>query len=140
MNSNDCIEQKGIVEEIDNGIARVMVTSLSACASCHAQETCHAGEIASKEIEVFVGNSEFKKGELVNIQMQKSLGLKATFLAYLLPIVIIFVTLLILRGTSLGEGLMAVLSLLVLIPYFIILYLFKNKLSKKFQFSLTKVT
>lgn len=139
MNSTDCIEQKGIIEEIDNGTAKVHITSLSACASCASKGSCIAGESADKTVEVFIGDQNFHKGELVNIRMKKILGLKATFIAYVLPFIVLLTTLLILTESGIGEVLSGLLSLVVLVPYFLILFFLKDKLQKTFQFTLSKV-
>ncbi len=139
MNSIDCIEQKGIIEEIVNVTAKVHITSISACASCASKGACHAGETASKYVDVFIGNSNFHKGEVVNISMKKTLGLKATLLAYILPFIVLLITLVILVETGVNEGIAGLISLIVLIPYFLVLYLYKNKLQKVFQFTLNKV-
>lgn len=139
MSSTDCIEQKGIIEEIDNGTARVQITSLSACASCASKGACHAGETASKYVDVFIGNMNFREGEVVNVSMKKTLGLKATLLAYVLPFIVLLITLVVLVESGVNEGISGLISLFVLAPYFLVLYLYKNKLQKVFQFTLNKV-
>jgi sigma-E factor negative regulatory protein RseC len=139
MNSTDCIEQKGIIEEISNGTAKVHVTSLSACASCATKGACHAGESANKTVEVFIGDQNYHKGELVNIRMNKTLGFRATLLAYILPFFVLLITLIILTELEISEVISGLLSLAVLVPYFLILYLKKDKLQKTFQFTLNKV-
>ena len=140
MTSTDCIEQKGIIDDIENGVAHVLITSVSACASCQANSACHMSETAQKEVDVFIGNSNFHKGEPVKVLMKKSLGLKATFLAYVLPFIILLATLIILTNIGISEAISGIFSLLILIPYFLILYLSRNSLQKTFQFTLNKVS
>lgn len=139
MNSNDCVEQKGIIEEINNGIATVNITSFSACASCQSKSACGMTESADKHIHVLVNETLFKKGELVKILMKKSLGLKATLLAYVLPFIAIIFTLIVLKSIGVEEFISGIVSIAILALYFFILHLFKDKLQKTFQFTLNKV-
>jgi sigma-E factor negative regulatory protein RseC len=139
MSSTDCIEQRGIIEEIENGTAKVKITSFSACASCTSKDGCMTSESVDKTISVFIGDKQFNRGELVKISMKKTLGLKATLLAYLLPFVVLLITLIILTEIGISEAISGLVSLAVLIPYFLVLYFFKHKLQKIFQFKLNKV-
>lgn len=139
MSSTDCIEQRGIIEEIENGTAMVKITSFSACASCSSKDACLTSESANKTISVYVGEEQFNRGELVTISMKKTLGLKATLLAYILPFIVLLITLLTLIEFGVNEAISGIISLAVLIPYFLVLYFFKHKLQKIFQFKLNKV-
>lgn len=140
MTSTDCVEQKGIIEEIKDGVAKVNITSFSACSSCQSSSACQMGEATEKVIDVSINPSDFHKGELVRVIMKKSLGLRATLLAYIIPFIIILLSLIILTSTGISEGISGVVSLLLLVPYYIVLYFFKNTLQKTFQFTLNKVS
>lgn len=139
MNSSDCVEQKGIIEEINKGVATVNITSYSACASCQSKSACGMSESTEKHIHVAVEENLFKKGELVKILMSKSLGLRATLLAYVLPFIIVIIALLVLKEFGIHEGVSGLASILALVVYFYVLYLNKDKLQKTFQFTLNKV-
>ena len=93
MDSIDCVEQKGIIEEITNGIATVNITSFSACSSCQSKAGCDMSESEEKQIHVAVDSNLFKKGELVKILMKRSLGLRATLIAYVLPFCFVLIAL-----------------------------------------------
>lgn len=139
MNSNDCVEQKGIIEEINQGVATVNITSFSACSSCESKSACGMSESTEKQIHVPLLKDNFKKGELVKIIMKKSLGLKATLLAYILPFLIVIIVLIILKEFGINEAISGLASLAILAVYFFILHLYKDKLQKTFQFTLNKV-
>ena len=139
MDSINCVEQQGIVEDIKNGVATVNITSFSACASCQTKGACGMTEVAEKHIDVAVNEEQYHKGERVNILMKKSLGLRATLLAYVLPFLIIIFALIILTSIGVSEGLSGIISIGALILYFFILHLAKDKLNKTFQFTLNKV-
>ena len=139
MNSIDCVEQKGIIEEITNGIATVNITSFSACSSCQSKSACGMSESEEKQIHVAVDSHQYKKGELVNILMKRSLGLRATLLAYVLPFCFVILALIILTSAGINEAIAGLISLGVLALYFLLLHLNKGKLQKTFQFTLNKV-
>ena len=63
-------------------------------------------------------------------------GNKAAFLAYLIPIVLLLVVLFTCLGLGLGEGLSALISIVALVPYYIVLYLRRDKLKKKFEYTI----
>jgi sigma-E factor negative regulatory protein RseC len=139
MSSTDCVEQKGIIEEINNGIATVNITSFSACSSCESNGACGMSESTEKHIDVAIDTAHYKKGELVRVIMKKSLGLRATLLAYILPFLIVIIALIILTSTGISEGISGLIAIIALALYFFILHLNKNKLQKTFQFTLNKV-
>ncbi len=135
----DCVQQKGIIEEIKNGIATVNITTFSACASCQANGACGMSETAEKKIYVAVEKDRYQKGELVSILMKKSLGLKATFLAYVIPFILIIIALIVMSSIGIKELYAGIIALALLVPYFFILHFFKDKLQKTFQFTVNKV-
>lgn len=138
MGSIDCIGQKGIIEDIINGIARVNITTFSACTNCDSKSSCLMGESKTTIVEVKIEEGQFKKGEFVEVIMKKSLGLHATILAYLVPFLILFSSLIIFIKIGLNDSLAGLLAIVLLAPYFLILYLFRGILQKKFRFSLKK--
>ena len=139
MDSTTCVEQKGIIEEINKGIATVNITSFSACASCQSKGACRMTETSEKYIEVAINPDDFKTGELVKVLMKQSLGLRATLLAYVLPFMIVLLALMVLTSLGMPEVFAGLLSLVMLSVYFVLLHFFKDKLQKTFQFTLNKV-
>lgn len=139
MSSSNCIEQKGVIKEIDEGLAKVLITSYSSCVNCESKVACNIGESAIKEIDVPITSGFFSVGEQVIILMKRSIGIKAVTLAYFIPFVILMSSLAITNSFQLEEILSGIISIFILIPYFIILYLFRNKINKTFSFSLKKI-
>lgn len=139
MSSTNCIEQQGIIEEVENGIARVMINSFSACSSCHSKESCGSNDIKQKEIVVKVPENQFKAGEMVMVSLNQSLGYRAVLLAYLLPFFVMLFLLILLTQMGLTETFVGLMCLLFVAIYFFILYLFRNRHKKTFQFTLKKV-
>jgi sigma-E factor negative regulatory protein RseC len=134
------IEHKGIISNIDGNSIFVELYVQSACASCHAKGMCGA-DSATKIVEVIsFDTSFFSIGELVNVKLREHLGMKALLLGYLLPFIILIAFLIFfLSALNLSEGLSAILAIAMLIPYYFILYLFKDKLKKEFDFKIEKI-
>jgi sigma-E factor negative regulatory protein RseC len=129
------ISHEGIVQKVDNHSVTVTIMSASACSGCHAEGACSLSGKEEKSV-IINGNFNFKTGETVNVLMKESLGYRAMFLGYLLPVLIVIAVLvaLILTGTKeLAAGLISISSV---IPYYLILMLFGKKINEKFEFNI----
>ncbi|PLX08553.1 MAG: hypothetical protein C0596_06755 [Marinilabiliales bacterium] len=138
MSKNSTIEHSGVVSEITEDAVIVDLMVQSACSACHAKSVCGV-DSAQKSIEVRTTNKAFSIGEKVNVIMRESLGMKALFLGYILPFLFVVTALLILLETGSSEGLAGLVSLSVLIPYYITLYFFKDKIKREFNFYIEKI-
>jgi len=128
------IEHQGIIISIDGSIAHVKIEQTSACASCHVKSVCGASEKSEKIIDANIMQDDLKIGDQVTIIGQKSLGMQAILLAYVLPFVIIVATLFIANIFTSNELIIGTCALASLIPYFILLRLMRNKIQAKFKF------
>ena len=128
------IEHQGIIISIDGSIAHVKIEQTSACASCHVKSVCGASEKSEKIVDANIMQDDLKIGDQVTIIGQKSLGMQAILLAYVLPFVIIVATLFIANIFTSNELIIGTCALASLIPYFILLRLMRNKIQAKFKF------
>ena len=67
------------------------------------------------------------------------MGLKAVFCAYMLPFLLVLTALLILLQTGSREVVAGTVSLCILGIYYLVLYLFRSKLSKEIVFKIKKL-
>lgn len=128
------IEHPGIVQTKGDGVVTVLITQSSACSSCHAKGACTAADKSEKLVEALVIDNNLEVGDAVIVYGQRKLGMKAVLWAFVIPFVILFVTLLLLQQTGLSEAWKGTLSLATLIPYYIILSFFRENLKKGFCF------
>ena len=133
------IEHKGIVQRVSEDKITVGIISESACASCHAKGACNVADIKDKEVEIIKFSGIFHVGQQVMIIGRSFQGFKAMFYGYLLPFVVVISTLIISNSISSNEGLNGILSLGILVPYYFILVLFRNKLKKVLEFEIKPV-
>jgi len=84
--------------------------------------------------------SGFKVGEDVMIYGTTSMGMRAVALAFGIPFLVLIIVLFIAYScTEENEILSGMVALLSVIPYYIVLYLCKDKLKKKFSFTLKTI-
>jgi len=136
MNEKATISHEGIVESIGTGSCQVRILQASACSSCSARQLCRSSESKEKLIEVRGHYPTLHVGDNVTLSGSVRQGLRASILAYVVPLILMLAALFI--GVHLGgEGIGALAALLVLALYYGALYLFRNRLGKEFAFSLT---
>lgn len=131
------IEHPGIITKIEGNRASVMILSQSACVSCQAKGACNMSEMEEKNVDVNLTDPQlYKTGQQVNVIMRQSQGNLAVFLGYVLPFFVLLATLIGLTASGYGEGFSGLVSLGILVPYYFVLYRFRNKLQATFSFSL----
>lgn len=137
MKSEEIISHEGIVNKITDDELEIKILAQSACAACHAKSTCGMGEQAEKILTVpKPKDKEFTLNQKVNVKMAIGQGNKAAVLAYLIPIILLLAVLFVCLGLGMSEGWAALLSILALVPYYIILYLRRDKLKKQFEYTI----
>jgi sigma-E factor negative regulatory protein RseC len=138
MNINDCIEQKGTIEEVAGRRIRVRMKAISACESCKTKSVCKFIDTQNSSIDVIDESGNYSVGEEINIRIKKSLGYKALFLGYILPFILVILFMIVFSGLGFNEILTGIISLSVLAVYYTVLYFFRNNIRKVFIFTLTK--
>ena len=139
MTHDRLISHEGLVVSAGKDKVRVKIMSISACASCHAKGSCTAADMSDKYIDA-LPEETFSAGDKVNVVINEKSGWKALFYAILLPFVILVSVLFILSASGKSEPFSAVISLLSLVPYYFILYLFRKRFEKKFSFKAERRT
>lgn len=131
----DNITHDGIISSISKDVITVMIVSKASCASCQVKGACSASDIEEKIVEVKRNlNDRHEVGDKVTVMMDQSLGTLAVMFGYVFPFLVLLIGLILFTQTLSSEGLAGLLALLLLIPYYFVLYLTKNKMAKKFQF------
>jgi len=139
MNSSVCFEQKGIIESNNNNRIIIRIDRESACGHCDARGICNLTGQSERTIEIDDASQGYTVGETVLVTITRSMGNRAILLGYLLPFVLLVTTLIICTVYSLPEWMAGILSLLVLLPYYFFLYLFRERLRKNITFSIRKI-
>ena len=131
------IKHKGVVDGVEEGCVRVRILQSSACSACKVASHCNASETKEKIIEVQVADAvKYQLGDSVVVVADTAVGFRASLYGYLLPLLLMVVVLVAVLKITQSEGYAAVSALGILIPYYIGLYLLRNKLRNKLSFSL----
>jgi sigma-E factor negative regulatory protein RseC len=138
LSNTDVYIHSGIISKISGKGLIVSLDENVHCESCRAKGTCGISDSASKEVEISFPGDSFKLNEHVNVVLKKGLGLKAVFWAYIFPFLLMLTTLLI-ATPFLIEWVAGLLSLLILVPYYTMLYVMQNVFKKTFKISILKI-
>ena len=137
MAAGSVIRHKGIVSESDGKQVRVNIIAHSACSSCKAKTACGMSESQEKIVEVS-DSRHFAVGEEVMVNMDQALGTRAVLLGYFFPFLVLFISLVVMIQVTGREGLSALIAISLLAPYYLVLYLFRDRLKKRFSFRIEK--
>jgi len=129
---------RGIVSKILDDKFIVSLKGNVNCEGCKAKSACGVSESNDKEIEVSKTVQSFNLNEEVDVVLKRELGLKAVFWAYFFPFILMVFTLLISSG-FVKEWISGLISLFILIPYYIILYFLQENFRKVFKVSIFKI-
>lgn len=131
----ETIDHAGVVQKRGEKSVIVLIAASSACAGCIAGASCSLPGTEDKIIEVS-GSYNVKPGDKVNVIMKQSMGYNALFLGYLLPLILIITILVVLISMKVSELAAGLTSVAILLPYYLILYLFRKQINQKFTFTL----
>jgi sigma-E factor negative regulatory protein RseC len=134
-NGKNTISHIGIVQKSCNDSVTVRITSESACSGCHAEGSCSISGKEEKDV-VVKGNYNVNEGDTVTVAMEQSTGFTALFFGYIFPLLPVIITLIVFMSLGFSELVSGLLSVASLVPYYLILYFFRNRINDKFNFSI----
>lgn len=136
------IEHEGKVIAVDKDYISVEIINKSACAACHAKGVCGASDEAVKVVEVAQDittlTDDYQVGEIVNVVMSPAMGTQAIWIAYVVPLILLVASILVFSLSGAGELLTGLGTLGVVALWYLGVFLFRNKISKIFIFSIEK--
>ena len=135
----DIIKHRGIVEKVEGAHVVVRIVQTSACAACSAKGLCNASESKEKQIDVFEAGASYRIGEEVVLCGSTSMGMRAVFLAFGIPMLLLLFALFVSMQVTDGDDLVSSLvALFAVVPYYLVIYFMKDKLNKTFSFTIEK--
>ena len=106
------ISHEGIITAIDDNNVEVKILSKSACASCNIKGACNMSEMKEKIININTPKAnDFQIGQNVMVSMGLGQANKAVVFAYVIPTIILF-------------------------SMIFILFLFRDKMKRKFEYEI----
>ena len=128
------ISHSGKIVDIQPDFITVEIVAESACASCHAAGLCHTADAAQKQIAVPFTFGDWQIGQEVRVFLKRSMGFKAVWLSYAIPLVILLAVLLGLLELGFGELSAALLAIGSVCFYYLVLLFFRDKLRNEYSF------
>ena len=137
MSSYSEITHRGRIVSITPEYTTVEIVSESACAACHTKGLCSLGDSKIKQVEVPTrGWDNYTVGQEVSVVLRATMGHKAVWLAYVVPLLVMVAALLgILAagGSVLLAGLGAIGAVAV---YYGVIWLLRDRLRKEYVFNI----
>ena len=138
--TNNTIKHLGIVESIQGSHLSVRIVQTSACAACSAKGHCSSADSKDKVIDITdTAASSFRVGERVMVVGEMSMGMMVVMLAFIIPFVLLVVSLFLFMALIGNELYAALLSLIILVPYYFVLWLNKTRLKQQFSFTIKPI-
>ena len=137
--AKDYITHQGIVDRIEKHKVMVKITQKAACSDCHAKSACLSSDRKEKIIEVSDNSGQFTLNEEVIVSVQSSMGLFAVALAFVVPLILVTLTIFVGTRISENEAISGLIGLFILVPYYFILYISRSKLKENFVFTISKI-
>ncbi len=137
MSSSSEISHRGRIVSVTPEETVVQIVSESACAACHAKGLCSLGDATVKEVSLPTrGWDRYAVGDEVNVVMRASMGHKAVWLAYVVPLLVLVAALLgtlAAGGSELLAGLAAIGAVGL---YYGVIWLLRDRLRKDYIFNI----
>ena len=131
------ISHSGIIERIDNECVHVRIVQTSACAACKVAGSCHAAESKEKIVDVYKSNVDgLKVGDTVTVTASTQIATQALLLGFAFPFLLLVLVLILVLWLTADEATAGLSALASLLPYYGVLYLFRNQLRDKFAFDI----
>lgn len=134
MKKNE-ITHTGKIIEITPDFTTVEIMVSSACASCHAKSLCGMSEEEEKVIMLPTDPyAAYKVGDQVQVYTKMSMGLKAAWISYVIPLAVLMILILSLSDVIESEALRALAAIGGVGIYYFFIWLFRDKLANEFVF------
>lgn len=135
------IRHSGRITAISPEWTDVEFVSSSACASCKASALCGMSESEKKNVRVRTSVfDDFGVGDEVNVVLKASMGFKAVWVAYAIPLVLLVCLVLLLPVFGLSEAMTGLFAVLGVGIYYFLLYIFRDRLKNEYEFKIEKLS
>ncbi|MBQ8811933.1 MAG: SoxR reducing system RseC family protein [Bacteroidales bacterium] len=129
------IRHEGRIIDIDKDFTTVQIIVSSACASCHAKALCGMSEEEEKVIMVPTDPYTVRKiGDKVEVLSKMTMGLKAVWISYVIPLAVLMILILTLSPVIGNEFLRGGVAIAGVAVYYFFIWLFRNRLADQFEF------
>ena len=134
MKKNE-ITHRGKIVEITPDFTTIEIIASSACSSCHAKNLCGMSEDQEKLIMLATDPyAAHKVGDEVEVCTKMTMGLKAVWISYVIPLAVLMILILSLSGVFENEALRGLAAIAGVGIYYFVIWLFRDRLKNEFTF------
>lgn len=131
------VSHTGKVVSMTPQVTTVQIVSHSACSSCHASGLCGLSEYTEKAIQVPADPyAHYGVGDEVQVVLKASMGMKAVWIAYVLPLVVLLAVTLGLIALGVGEVASGLAGIGAVGVYYLAVWLFRDRLRNEYVFTI----
>ena len=134
MKKNE-ITHRGKIVEITPDFTTIEIIASSACSSCHAKNLCGMSEDQEKHIMLPTDPyATHQIGDEVEVCTKMTMGLKAVWISYVIPLAVLMILILSLSGVFENEALRGLAAIAGVGVYYFVIWLFRDRLKNEFTF------
>ena len=131
------VSHKGKVIKMTPQVTTVAILQHGACSQCHAAGLCGMADVAEKAVEVATDPyAGYGVGDQVEVLLKASMGMKAVWLAYFIPLMVLLAVILGLTALGVAEVPSALAGIGAVAAYYLGLYLLRDKLKNEYIFTI----
>ena len=131
------VSHTGIVEGVADGCVSVRILQTSACAACKVAGHCNAAEAKEKMVDVWCADAaRYAVGQQVTVAASMAVARKALVLGFVMPFLLVVAVLVAVLYLTKNEGTAAMAALGSLIPYYLLLWLYRDRIQRDITFQI----
>lgn len=134
MKKNE-IAHRGKITEITPDFTTIEIIASSACSSCHAKSLCGMSEDQEKLIMLPTDPYATRQvGDEVDVCTKMTMGLKAVWISYVIPLTVLMILILSLSQVFENEAFTGLSAVTGVGIYYFVIWLFRDRLKNEFTF------
>lgn len=133
------IKHAGVIDSIAGRSVKVRIVQTSACAACKVASRCTASESKVKLVDAVCDSAaaaRLQPGQEVVVSTTTAMVGNALLLGFGIPLLLLLATLVTLIWLSYDEGTAALASIAVLLPYYLLLWAFHERIGRRITFQI----
>ena len=134
MKKNE-ITHRGKITEITPDFTTIEIIASSACSACHAKGLCGMSEDQEKLLMLPTDPyASHQVGDEVEVCTKMTMGLKAVWISYVIPLAVLMILILSLSGVFENEALRGLAAIAGVGVYYFVIWMFRDRLKNEFTF------
>ena len=129
------ISHRAKVIEMTPEFTTVEILVSSACSECHAKGLCGMSEVQEKVVSLPTDPyATYNVGDNVQLCTKMSMGMKAVWISYVIPLLVLMILILSLSAVLKSEVVVGLASVCGVAVYYLVIWLLRDRLNNEFVF------